>query len=273
MPRALQALSLTAVFLCAPAARALEVVGDGAGRSQESAADRILNKTQGTTTTSVPEDGGWGEDYGPHLIIRPEDEYRDVRVEMWTDRGREATYCPGDPVYISFRADSDAYVTIYDLDRYGRVHVLFPNPYHRYNFVRGGRTYTIPAGGYRFEVVGPAGREYLRAMASTDPDDRYSYGTRPRLWSRDWDDRVSPERFERPFRDWARSSAKSRPWERRGSRERDRYRGRVWWNFAEAVLYIEDGYRCGNPDYRYEEDRDRPPRPRPWDRGGRENRR
>jgi hypothetical protein len=44
---------------------------------------------------------------------------RDVRIELWTDRGENATYCSGESVRLQFRADEDSYVTVYNLDTDG----------------------------------------------------------------------------------------------------------------------------------------------------------
>jgi hypothetical protein len=92
---------------------------------------------------------------------------------VWTDRGEQATYCPGEPIEIYFATNTDAYVTIYDIDTRGQVQVLFPAPYDNDNLVRGGRTYRVSQGwGTRLAVSGPQGREAIRAVAVA-AHDRY----------------------------------------------------------------------------------------------------
>ncbi len=139
------------------------------------------------------------------IRIRPvPDPYnRPVRVEVWTDRREGSTYCAGDSIRIFFRTNIDAYVTIYDLNTQGRVNVLFPNRYHRDNFVRGGRTYSLPSGyGYRLMVEGPRGWEYLRAVATTNRSWHYRHGRRPPVWRRNWSHRkgLAPESLDREIR-------------------------------------------------------------------------
>lgn len=273
MRRFLSVLALGSMVLGPAAVRAgLETRDE---RSGGSVTDVILDKTRtGNSSGDSNFDDGWDQDerYGgePSIVIRPDGRYPDVGVEIWTDRGENGTYCIGDDVRIGFRVDSDAFLTIYDLDTDGRVRVLFPNDWHNNNFVRGGRTYYLPRRGYRFEVVGPSGREYLRAVASTHPDYEYRHGGRPRLWDRDWDSRsrrISPESFDEYF-----VNNLGRPWDRKDKR-RDTSRRRSerdygWINMDETLVYIEDSRRCGDGRYDRSRDDERPREdsPVPWRR-------
>ena len=47
-------------------------------------------------------------------------------VEIWTDRGSDAVYQPGERVQIKARTTDDAYLLVYDIDAEGYLHVLFP---------------------------------------------------------------------------------------------------------------------------------------------------
>lgn len=98
---------------------------------------------------------------GEKIRIVPE-----LEVEIWTDKGPGARYCVGEEIEIYFRTSADAYVAVFDTDTRGDTHRLFPNRYDREHFVRGGRTYRLPAKGYRFEVEGPPGVETLRVVAA-----------------------------------------------------------------------------------------------------------
>jgi hypothetical protein len=51
----------------------------------------------------------------------------------------------------------------------GAVTVLFPNKYDTSNFVKAGRIYSIPSAEaeFKIEVEGPAGKELVKAIATT----------------------------------------------------------------------------------------------------------
>ncbi|MBI5838015.1 MAG: DUF4384 domain-containing protein [Candidatus Eisenbacteria bacterium] len=92
-------------------------------------------------------------------------------VDVWTDRGEGAVYRVGDAIRVHFRASRDCYVVIYNVDTEGRAHLLFP--YRRFDphWVEGGRDYVLPAprSTYELTVQGPAGVEYVQALASLEP--------------------------------------------------------------------------------------------------------
>jgi len=93
------------------------------------------------------------------IIVTPD--YH-LRVDVWTD---QSSYYTGEDIRIYFHANKDAYVYVFNTDTNGITRQIFPNYFDSDNFVRGGRTYSIPDPGYRLEVTGPSGREYLRILA------------------------------------------------------------------------------------------------------------
>lgn len=99
----------------------------------------------------------------------PADAYR-PRVEVWTDRGDDP-YARGQGVRVRFRADQDAYVTLFRVDTDGRVRVLFPREPWQDNFARGGREYEAQGGGDRdaFYIDDDPGVGYVFAVAAADP--------------------------------------------------------------------------------------------------------
>jgi hypothetical protein len=115
-------------------------------------------------------------------------------VKIWTDKGDNTNghnpiYYVGEQIYISFQLNKDSYLTLYDIDSTGNVNILFPNPYQRDNFVRGGRIYTIPAeeSGYNLVVKGPTGKEILYALASSHVYYHWQYEiSPPPLWADQW---------------------------------------------------------------------------------------
>ena len=92
------------------------------------------------------------------------------RVEIWTDRGTGGVYRVGDDVEVCFRADSDCYVLIYEIDTDGYLRLLFPYYCHSDGFVEGGLTYRLGRGHFgRYYVTGPRGVEYVHVLASFGP--------------------------------------------------------------------------------------------------------
>ena len=104
----------------------------------------------------------------PGGCVRP-----DLDVYVWPDRGVDAVYYPGDPISVQFEVTRDCYVVIYDIDTRGRLHILFPFDPWQDNFVQAGQVYEVPGNGDDFSltVEGPAGDEYIQAVASTHPFD------------------------------------------------------------------------------------------------------
>ncbi|MFH2037002.1 MAG: DUF4384 domain-containing protein, partial [Candidatus Zixiibacteriota bacterium] len=104
-------------------------------------------------------------DYAKQLRF---DRYLDV--EVWTD---DEEYYEGDDIRISFKANMDCYVAIYNIDTRGRVNLIFPtNPYEE-NLIAGEEIYTIPGDNDNFElaVSGPEGIEHIHIVASQRPFD------------------------------------------------------------------------------------------------------
>lgn len=87
---------------------------------------------------------------------------RDLTARIWTDRNE---YRVGENIRINYQASRDAYVIIFSTDAEGETRQLLPNAYDSDNFVRGGRSYSIPSRGYQLEVTPPKGRETLTIVA------------------------------------------------------------------------------------------------------------
>jgi hypothetical protein len=92
------------------------------------------------------------------IIVRPD---VDFKIDIWTN---QPDYFVGEDIRIYFHSNMDCYVYIFDIDTNGSSRQIFPNYYDRDNYIRGGHVYSVPDYGYRLEVTGPAGREYLRAV-------------------------------------------------------------------------------------------------------------
>src|SRR5258706_6033714 len=92
---------------------------------------------------------------------------RGLGIELWTDRGSDAVYQPGDVIQIKTRANDDAYLLVYEIDSEGYVRVLYPFQGSN-GFVEGRTTYHVPPdnSGVDLVVEQPTGQGYLVAIAS-----------------------------------------------------------------------------------------------------------
>ena len=91
-------------------------------------------------------------------------------VEVWTDRGNDGVYQPGDVMEVRTRTSADAYLLVYEVDSEGRVNLLYPERGSR-GFVEGRQTLRVPSDQSNLELVveGSAGEGFVVAIASTEP--------------------------------------------------------------------------------------------------------
>ena len=52
---------------------------------------------------------------------------RGLAVEVWTNRGNDAVYEPGERMQVKVRSSDDAYALVYEIDAEGYVYLLFPD--------------------------------------------------------------------------------------------------------------------------------------------------
>jgi len=95
---------------------------------------------------------------------------RGLDVEVWTDRGDDAVYQPGDALEVRARASDDAYLLVYEIDAEGYVRLLYPYRGGS-GFVEGRHTYSVPPERANVDLVvqnGPVGQCYVVAIASRE---------------------------------------------------------------------------------------------------------
>lgn len=111
-----------------------------------------------------------------------------IQIDLWFDKQCGMSYRQGEKIIIYFRANTDGYITLYDIDTRGQVSVLFPNRHQPDNEVRAGRTYTLPDVSYPYDLMveGPEGIEYVDAVASSDPYYHWNYRQGEPEWIRQW---------------------------------------------------------------------------------------
>ena len=105
---------------------------------------------------------------------------RRLSVDLWTDRGEDGVYQPGDRIEISARLSNSAYLLVYEIDAEGYVHVL--HPYDRSEaYVEGPTTLRLPNDETDLQLVteAPAGEGYIVAIASEEAFDRMPWYLRP----------------------------------------------------------------------------------------------
>ncbi len=95
--------------------------------------------------------------------------------ELWVDvdidKGDDATYYSGEPIFISCITGDDAYVVIYNIDSEGRLHLIYPGSPDQSGFMPANETYQIPEedDDYSLKVTGIHGEEFICAIASSVP--------------------------------------------------------------------------------------------------------
>jgi outer membrane protein OmpA-like peptidoglycan-associated protein len=111
-----------------------------------------------------------------------------IKVNVWFDKQCGAQYTNGEKIIINFSTNQDAYVTVYDIDTRGQVSVLFPNRIMPDNFVRAGRTYSMPNPSYTYDflVDGPSGIEYVDVVASQDQYYHWDVNKGEPSWLNEW---------------------------------------------------------------------------------------
>ena len=96
---------------------------------------------------------------------------QEPQVEVWTNR--QNVLLRGDQVRVYFRTESDAYVTVFQVDTDGVARVLFPAGPWDNNYIRGRQQAEIRAYGQRYTFLANEypGQGFLFAVASRDPFD------------------------------------------------------------------------------------------------------
>ena len=114
------------------------------------------------------------------VLAPPAARARAMGVDIWTDRGKDAVYEPGEPVQIKVRASDDAYLLVYDIDSEGYVRVLYPYEGSS-GYVAGRHTYQVPPteSGLQLVVQEPVGEGYVVAVVSREPFSALPWYLRP----------------------------------------------------------------------------------------------
>jgi Domain of unknown function (DUF4384) len=101
-------------------------------------------------------------------------------VELWTDRGNDAVYQPGEGMGLRVRSSEDGYLLVYEIDTEGYVRMLWPDHGSR-GFVEGRQTLEVPSQRSNLELVveSATGQGYLVALVSSEPFRNLPWYLRP----------------------------------------------------------------------------------------------
>lgn len=64
-------------------------------------------------------------------------------IEVWSNQSFAEPFCSDDPVEIYFRVDKISYITVYQINPWGGVEILYPLPHHHWRPAYPGRTYRL----------------------------------------------------------------------------------------------------------------------------------
>lgn len=92
-----------------------------------------------------------------------------LNIKVWTPRGNGATYYENENIVFNIFSTQDCFVKVYLVDAEKKTSLIFPNKYHKNNFIRKNTVYKIPdiSYGFNFKLSAPYGTEFIKVVAST----------------------------------------------------------------------------------------------------------
>jgi hypothetical protein len=97
----------------------------------------------------------------------------DIELKVWSSQSFDDPFCSDDPIEVYFRVNRASYITVYQINPYGGVDVLYPLAYHRWRPVYPGRTYRLTelSSDLDFWYDGLEGNAYIGLIATQQPID------------------------------------------------------------------------------------------------------
>ncbi|MGH7597638.1 MAG: DUF4384 domain-containing protein [bacterium] len=97
----------------------------------------------------------------------------DIDLKVWSSQSFDDPFCSDDPIDIYFRVDRLSYITVYQINPYGGVEILYPRSHHRWSPVFPRRTYRLIdlATDLDFFYNGLEGSAYIGVIATRQPID------------------------------------------------------------------------------------------------------
>jgi len=96
-----------------------------------------------------------------------------IHLEVWSSHGFDDPFSSDEPIDVFFQADAFAYLTVYQVNPWGGVEILYPRPQHRWIAVMPGRTYCLSdlASDLQLYYDGAEGSAYFGIIATPEPID------------------------------------------------------------------------------------------------------
>jgi hypothetical protein len=109
------------------------------------------------------------------LIITPAFAHTpfNIKLKVWSSQSFDDPFWSDDPIDVYFRVNRMSYITVYQINPYGGVDILYPLPRHRWIPVYPGRTYRLTDLSYdlNFWYDGLDGNAYIGVIATQQPID------------------------------------------------------------------------------------------------------
>jgi hypothetical protein len=101
------------------------------------------------------------------------DPFDDIEIKVWSSQSFDDPFCSDDPVDIYFRVNRASYVTVYQINPWGGVDIIYPRPHHRWLPVQPGRAHRLVDVAADLELYygGAEGRAYIGIIATRHPID------------------------------------------------------------------------------------------------------
>lgn len=99
--------------------------------------------------------------------------FGDIEIKVWASQSFDDPFCSDDPIDIYFRVNSLSYITVYQINPWGGVEILYPLARHRWKPVYPGRTYRLTDLSYDLALLynGVEGNAYIGMVATRQPID------------------------------------------------------------------------------------------------------
>ncbi len=99
--------------------------------------------------------------------------FDEVELKVWSAQSFDDPFCSDDPIDVYFRVNRPSYITVYQINPFGGVDILYPLSCHRWQAVYPGRTYRLTdlSHDLNFFYDGLEGNAYIGMVATRQPID------------------------------------------------------------------------------------------------------
>jgi len=107
------------------------------------------------------------------LAHNPTEPFDDIELKVWSSQSFDNPFCSDDPIDMYFRVNRAGYITVYQINPYGGVEILYPLACHRWQPIYPGRTYRLTdiSADLDFLYNGLEGNAYIGIVATRQPID------------------------------------------------------------------------------------------------------